>query len=207
MPSKTLIIVGMHRSGTSLGTNWLNKCGLQVGETLMGNAPSNVEGHFEDLEFLRIHEEILAANNLPATGLIDDKPVDVSLYQLEKLKSIIGIKDKLFTQWGWKEPRTCLFLDTYRQLIPNAKYLVITRDYPSVVSSLLRRGFLDIDQRYENRNFLNKGIWTYFRRNKCRQRIYKGMAEHYLKVWINYNRHVLKLLKEVSPEDYVVVNY
>jgi hypothetical protein len=207
MQSKTLIVVGMHRSGTSLVTNWLSKCGLQVGESLLGDAPSNVEGHFEDFEFLHMHEEILTSNDLPSTGLIDNKEINISIYQLEKLKSIITIKDKLYTQWGWKDPRTCLFLDTYRELIPAPKYLIITRDYQSVVNSLLKRDFSEVDQRYVNRFFLNKAIWTFFRRNRRKRNIYHGLATHYLKVWINYNRHILKFLKEIPTGDYVVVNY
>jgi len=197
----------MHRSGTSLITHWLSQCGLQVGECLLGDAPSNVDGHFEDLEFLRIHEEILVSNNLPPTGLIDDKGINISIYQMEKLKSIIRVKNRLYTQWGWKDPRTCLFLDTYRELFSRSKYLVIVRDYQSVISSLLKRDFSDIDRKYERRGFFTRIIWTYFRRNRRKQKFYKNNAEYYLKVWIAYNEHILNMLKELLQGDYIVVNY
>jgi hypothetical protein len=209
MQSKTLIVVGMHRSGTSLITNWLNRCGLQIGESLLGDAPSNVDGHFEDLEFLKIHQEILESNNLPSSGLIDDdnKKIDISIYQMEKLKSIINIKNKLYTQWGWKDPRTCLFLDTYRELFSKSKYLVIVRDYPSVINSLLKRDFAEIERKYEHRGFFTRKIWAYFKRNRRKQKFYSENAEYYLKVWIAYNEHILNMLKDLLPEDYVVLNY
>src|SRR3569833_408228 len=149
MSSRTLIIAGMHRSGTSLITNWLHHCGLQVGETLLGPDIGNKEGHFEDEEFLKMHEEILVGNGLAPSGLVHDKQLQIYEYQLEKLKAIIGIKEKRFDQWGWKEPRTCLFLDTYRELLPDAKYLIIIRDYESVVNSLLKRAYDDTDKSYE----------------------------------------------------------
>ena len=77
MQNKTLIIAGMHRSGTSLITHWLNECGLQLGDDFLGAGLGNVDGHYEDLEFLKLHEEILEANNLPATGLMEDYDINV----------------------------------------------------------------------------------------------------------------------------------
>jgi len=34
--NRVLVIIGMHRSMTSLLTQWLDKCGLQVGDDLHG---------------------------------------------------------------------------------------------------------------------------------------------------------------------------
>ena len=207
MSSRTLIIAGMHRSGTSLITNWLHHCGLQVGETLLGPDIGNKEGHFEDEEFLKMHEEILVGNGLVPSGLVHDKQLQISEYQLEKLKAIIGIKEKRFDQWGWKEPRTCLFLDTYRELLPDAKYLVIIRDYESVVNSLLKRAFDDTDKSYERRSLFTRIKWTLFKKNRRRQKYYRTYAEDHLKVWIEYNLHILRTLKDLKPEDYLVVDY
>jgi hypothetical protein len=50
----------MHRSGTSLISQWLSHCGLHLGERLLGPGIGNAEGHFEDLDFLEFHEQILA---------------------------------------------------------------------------------------------------------------------------------------------------
>ncbi len=60
----TLIVVGMHRSGTSLTANWLARSGLFVGDTLLANRVDNPMGHFEDESFLHLHEDILKANGL-----------------------------------------------------------------------------------------------------------------------------------------------
>jgi len=207
MQNTTLIIAGMHRSGTSLITNWLNKCGLQLGETLMGAAPSNQEGHFEDLEFLKVHEEILEDNHLPSSGLTDEHHIPVSIYHKEKLKSVIKVKNKLYKQWGWKDPRTCLFLDTYKELLPNARYLIIIRDYKSVVSSLLQRDFKDIDRKYMARGFFSRLIWKNFRRGRRLQSFYNSKTEYYLKVWIAYNEEILKSIETLPQDSYVVLNY
>jgi hypothetical protein len=207
MHSKTLIVAGMHRSGTSLITNWLYHCGLQVGENLVGANASNMEGHYEDVEFLKIHEEILADNGLLVTGLIHDKKINISDYELEKIKAIINIKDKRFAQWGWKEPRTCLFLDIYKKLLPQAKYLIIIRDYKAVVSSLLKRDFAETENKYLFRSSFTRFKWKYLKRNRKKRQLYQANAENYLKVWIDYNEHILSILPELSPEDYIAINY
>jgi len=207
MQSRTLMVVGMHRSGTSLISNWLYRCGLQLGEHLLEAGNGNIEGHFEDVEFLRMHEEILTSNDFPATGYVYDKVIDISIYQIAKLKSVIKVKNQLYRQWGWKEPRTCLFLDLYRELLPNSKYMVIVRDYAAVVHSILKRDFAEYDEKYLHGKKLKRFIWLYFRRRKASRRFYKTNAEDYLKVYIEYNQHILDTLKGLPPEDYMVVNY
>lgn len=207
MQSKTLMVVGMHRSGTSLISNWLYQCGLQLGEHLLQGGKGNVEGHFEDVEFLKMHEEILTSNAFPASGYVYNKAIGISVYHVEKLKSVIKVKNERYQQWGWKEPRTCLFLDLYRQLLPNSKYLVIVRDYTAVVNSLLKRDFASYEEKYLIRNRLQRIFWTYFRRNRTAIKFYKTHTEDYLKIYIEYNEHILSALKLLPQKDYTVVNY
>jgi hypothetical protein len=208
MYQKTLIITGMHRSGTSLITNWLSRCNLQIGERLVGSDVGNIDGHFEDMEFLKLHEDILQNNNLHVSGLVDSKTdIELSLYQLEKLKSVIRVKQQLYDQWGWKDPRTCLFLNIYAELIPDAKYLVIARDYNSVVNSLLKREFTFIDKKYMSRKYFSRLIWIHVRRGRRERKFYTERAGSFLEMWVIYTEEILKALKKLSPDDYLVVNY
>jgi len=207
MQNRTLIIAGMHRSGTSLITHWLNECGLNLGETFLGAGLGNTEGHFEDIEFLKLHEEILNDNNLPSTGLTEANDIEISLYHKEKLKSIIKVKNRLYHQWGWKDPRTCLFLDTYKELIPDARYLIIIRDYKAVVSSLLQRDFKDFEKKYLARPYLKRLYWLKFQRKRRLQEFYNDRAENYLKVWISYNKEILKNVQNLPKHAYVMLNY
>ncbi|MEZ2337860.1 sulfotransferase [Mucilaginibacter sp. RCC_168] len=207
MQKRTLIIAGMHRSGTSLISNWLTKCGLQLGEQMVGPGWGNEDGHFEDVEFLKIHEEVLTNNNLPSSGLTDVQIDHFSIYEKEKLKSIIKIKQQLYDQWGWKDPRTCLFLDVYQELLPDAFYLIILRDYQSVVSSLLRREFKDVEQKYMSRTYVSRLIWQRFRRSRKLKNFYADSASKFLKVWIAYNQDILNCVKKLNSNSFIVVNY
>ncbi|MBB3056052.1 sulfotransferase [Mucilaginibacter gotjawali] len=208
MENKTLIILGMHRSGTSLITNWLHKCGLQVGETLMEAGVGNKEGHFEDTEFYKMHMEILRDNNLNESGIINQKVNYLSSYHKEKIKGIIRVKNKLFGQWGWKDPRTCLFLKHYRELLPQAYYLVVVRDYHSVVVSLLKRTMAELDLHYDTQKGpLSRLAWYKVRRKLFYHRFCRKHASYFLNSWIFYNENILENIKNMSDKRFLIVDY
>jgi hypothetical protein len=72
---------------------------------------------------------------------------------------------------------------------------------------MLKRDFALFELKYLSRKTVHRLTWIYFRRNKRRKEFYQEYAETYLKVWIEYNEHILGMLKELSPDDYIVVNY
>ncbi len=59
--SHPLVICGMHRSGTSLVASVLENAGLAIGCTAPLPGLGNPRGHFEDPDFLALHEEMLIA--------------------------------------------------------------------------------------------------------------------------------------------------
>jgi len=207
MNNKVLIIAGMHRSGTSLISNWLHHCGLNLGEQLLGPDIGNAEGHFEDIDFFHFHEDTLRANELPQSGLTTKRVPALSNYQHEKLKSLVALKNKLNVQWGWKDPRTCLFLDYYRSVIPDACYLNIVRDYGSTVNSLISREFKHHERKYLARKWLSRMVWKNLRREKNLARLYYNSAEAYLEVWIKYNEELLKNTRHLPANKYIFVDY
>src|SRR4051812_47513632 len=116
LKNRVLIVTGMHRSGTSVVTQWLNKCGLHVGEELVGTGIGNEEGHYEDTDFFRVHRSLLKARRLSGDGYT--APVrNLTNEELDTLAAIIKFKNEHNQAWGWKDPRTCLFLDSYQALI------------------------------------------------------------------------------------------
>ena len=58
---RPLLILGMHRSGTSLLAALLEDWGVHIGETLVGADVGNPRGHFEDRDILDFHTRALAS--------------------------------------------------------------------------------------------------------------------------------------------------
>lgn len=208
MENNTLVVLGMHRSGTSLITHWLGRCGLEIGEELLGPGIGNIGGHFEDADFYKAHIDILNELGLDDTGIITDEIKDIPASHKKKLKKIIRQKNAIHKQWAWKDPRTCLFLNSYSNLLPDARYLVVLRDYHSVVISLLKRSFAQrIADRKNRKGYLSNLYWDKVKKKQEFERLCRQKAAYYLEVWLNYNRQILKFIKQIDPAKHLVVNY
>ncbi|MGH1541892.1 MAG: glycoside hydrolase family 99-like domain-containing protein [Arenicella sp.] len=135
--SQTVIISGMHRSGTSLVTSILQSCGIHIGDRLLGGNQSNPFGHYEDMDFLEFHQSALGESNKEgyAVGVVPE--IDQAHQQLAK--QIIASK-KEHDLWGWKDPRTILFLEFWRSQLTSSKTMLVYRHPMEVMISLIKRG-------------------------------------------------------------------
>lgn len=210
MENKVLVVLGMHRSGTSLTAQWLKNCGLHMGDQLHGADIGNPEGHFEDVDFMHLHERILGFDNLPSDGIINH-PVNLNDNFAAEMANLVQEKNRRHIQWGWKDPRTCLFLPYYRSILPNAKYLIVVRNYNDVVSSLAKRSLkilqaINLSNRRHSpiENFLYWKIWKLTKSRKNLFAILSKYGEDYLKVWMCYNEELLKHVRNVKKDDTVV---
>jgi len=202
-----LIITGMHRSGTSLLTQWLHKCGLHVGDQFLGAGIGNDDGHYEDIDFYNFHQQTLSAQGLHPDGLITEQPSSLSSTQREALRCLLQHKSDRQSQWGWKDPRSCLFLPVYRELAPDARYLVILRDYKQVVGSLIHRIYVSHEWKYTHTDIFTKLIWLYCKKPFRKKKLTNQYCDAYLKVWIAYNEAILKHLQAQPKDTYLVVDH
>lgn len=146
-----LCLAGMHRSGTSLIASLLHGCGLDLGpeNDLLPPAPNNPHGFWESRSFLRLNEDLLRELG----GSWDDPPArDVAGWQREPLLHPLRKRaEKLLIRfegrepWGWKDPRNCLTLPLWRELLPDMKVLICVRNPLAVAESLwLRDGISSV---------------------------------------------------------------
>ena len=141
-----LIIAGMHRSGTSLTAALCQTAGLFIGHRLMPGYPGNERGHFEDMDFVGIHQRSLVANGLVDTGFdIGTASLSVPVAERDVARSLLEERRALGVHWGWKDPRSVLFLPFWAEAIPEAKFLFVFRRPCEVVDSLFRRNS-DVDR-------------------------------------------------------------
>ncbi|NEO58067.1 MAG: hypothetical protein F6K54_36450 [Okeania sp. SIO3B5] len=148
MLNKVLIITGMHRSGTSLVSEYLHHCGLHIGDDLIEcnsiSPMSAYNGHHEDRDFSEFHCQILKrelAHEKVYRFPTDESKLLIKITHEEEKQAfeLLAFKRHL-PQWGWKDPHTVLFLDFWQKKIKNAYYLFLYRQPLLVVDSLLRRG-------------------------------------------------------------------
>ena len=144
-PVKTVCILGMHRSGTSLLSNLLRQLGVCLGpirDIMEPSKSDNPEGYWENIHFVELNDRILATlggswanpQNLEP-GWSSDKRLLTLRGEAEGLAWNYAHLDL----WGWKDPRTMLTLELWQQVIPDMKYVLIVRDPVEVAMSLARR--------------------------------------------------------------------
>ncbi|HZQ06664.1 MAG TPA: sulfotransferase [Anaerolineae bacterium] len=136
--SRALIITGMHRSGTSLVANLFDKAGVQLGAQLLAADKANPFGFFEDIDFLKFHADALhtRGQTLFVTREFSFTPTAA---ETQRARELIAARVSQ-SLWGWKDPRTSLFLDFWQDLLPNARFLFVYRHPLDVLVSLARRG-------------------------------------------------------------------
>jgi hypothetical protein len=193
--NRVLVIVGMHRSMTSLAAQWLYKCGLHVGDDLYGAGIGNVQGHYEDNDFINLHDHMLKINNSHWRDF-SSQSFQFDAYSRQKSRMLIELKSELNEQWGWKDPRTCLFLDHWCTLLPEGRYLIIYRPFAGVVDSFLRREF-KVNNRAE--------YVLEFRKYASKLLNYDKKKEDNLRLWMHYNVKILEFIKGTDKERFLVL--
>jgi hypothetical protein len=131
-----LVITGMHRSGTSLVARFVHDSGIDLGDRFVGARPSNPYGHYEDVEILDFQQSVLLREFGHSMWVPGPPPLTAA--DRARARGLVAArKEKL--HWGWKEPRTSLFLDLWHGLLPDAFYLFVARHPLLVLDSLSRR--------------------------------------------------------------------
>ncbi|MFB2936404.1 glycosyltransferase [Aerosakkonemataceae cyanobacterium BLCC-F154] len=167
--SLTLIIAGMHRSGTSLTASFIKAMGVNLGENLLSASEDNVKGYFEDVDFVEF-QRILLQNcsppeefGIPEIGWTESEYLHRHKLQqyITNAQELINSRRENYLLWGWKDPRTTLLLDFWDSLIPEAKYLFVYRLPWDVANSIQR---VKTNLLGENPNYALK-IWAYYNRH------------------------------------------
>lgn len=158
---QVLIVGGMHRSGTSLLASLCEGAGVSMGDRLLGvGGGGNPKGHYEDCDFLEFHQQALLANGLNPAGYTTQATIHVPEAMLDRAESLIASRSGPDRLWGWKDPRTILFLDFWHALLPNAKYLFVFRSPWEVIESFFRRG----DGEFIHNPSLAVSVWLHYNR-------------------------------------------
>ena len=155
---RTYIILGMHRSATSFLAKCLKLGGVNIGKDLLGPAKGNPEGHFENIDFLNLDDEML----FKAGGNWLYPPSEEAIHKsAEQLKDKIKetIKRNQDEMWGWKDPRTALTIQEYLPYLDDDVYLVaVFRKPKKVAESLNKRDGIPIERGIELAQKYNKRI-------------------------------------------------
>ena len=128
--NKTFVILGCHRSASSLVAKALHEAGVHMGDELLSGLPDNPEGHFEDMDFLKKNVELLGGN---IWNDVNRELADADTSALIAAKNVHPL-------WGWKDPRTVLTIEKYYAHLDDPIIIGLFRKPELVAKSMARRG-------------------------------------------------------------------
>jgi hypothetical protein len=177
------VLAGMHRSGTSLAASILQAGGVNMGERLMGADRGNLRGHFENLDFFEFHRDVLKSHGQSAAGWLHDGEPAVPDTLAPRARGLLegNAAHPGPAGWGWKDPRSTLFLDFWHALVPDAHFVFIYRSPWEVADSVFRRG-TDQDQ------------------------FFRDDPADVIRVWAHYNRLALAFMRRHPAQSLLVSN-
>lgn len=180
-----ILVVGMHRSGTSLVTRMVETLGLFVG--------ADLERNHESRWFMGRNEGVLRS-----VGATWDEPgpVDRVLADPERAVARLrrawrspsrarytGLRRLAGRPWGWKDPRTTLTAPLWLELFPDGRVVHVVRHGVDVAASLVHRNHIG------ERPRVRRGPATPFARGSGRGTLEAGLA-----LWEDYVRRGRELV-------------
>lgn len=144
---RAVVVLGMHRSGTSLAAGCLQRLGVDFGPRLMPPNADNPLGYFEHNDVVNLHDRALLALD---RSWDDPHPLPAEWWRDERIvpyhTQLLGILRRDFSNaplWGLKDPRLCRLLPWWESVWPDVSsrplFLLVRRSPAAVAASLARR--------------------------------------------------------------------
>jgi len=146
-PVDCLIILGMHRSGTSALTGCLHLLGVNLGHAMMPPTPSNQAGYWENNDFVIVHDLLLKelGYNSNMIGSLPDwwLESDAAARAKQRISNLIAEHFQAQGLWAIKDPRMCRLMPLWLPLLDTLGYkpgfILTLRNPLEVAGSLAKR--------------------------------------------------------------------
>ncbi|WP_320034595.1 hypothetical protein [Halarcobacter sp.] len=194
---KCIVVLGMHRSGTSALTGVLDICDIKLGNNIMGESEFNAKGHFENLEIVNFNEKLLEELN---STWYSPNGVNEELYKelLNNTHLINKAKTLIIQEFGdneliaIKDPRMCFLFDFWEKVLTELNYeidaILLYREPLDIAKSLERRDYFEYD--YSILLWLKYAIYA------------EKLSRNHKRIFLSYNQllndpeSVLKMILE-----------
>lgn len=178
MNTAPVIVLGMHRSGTSCLTGSLEQAGLYLGE-VNRKAPHNVKGNQENRDIMDLNDAVLSKN-----GAAWDAPpksptiwTDAHRDRCDQILATYPADQAI----GFKDPRTVFTLEGWLEVLPSARLVGTFRHPLAVAQSLNTRNGIPLQQGCELWLSYNRRILEHANKHEMPMINFDLAPEHYLR--------------------------
>ncbi|MGO9453462.1 MAG: glycosyltransferase [Candidatus Binataceae bacterium] len=153
---RAVVLLGMHRSGTSLIARGLKALGVELGEDLLPALADNPTGFWEDAAINNMNERLLASmgrvwHSIASIPSEAWNSGELQAFKLEAVE-IIRTHFRSYPLWGFKDPRAARLLPFWQEVLRHldvaTSYVLIIRNPISVARSLRVRNQFAFEKSY-----------------------------------------------------------
>ena len=166
MKKQAIVVLGMHRSGTSLLAKALEIFGYNFPENLMQPNEDNPSGFWEDIDIVELNESLLSSNQVSWDIPLDPGSYNFSRDFKDRARRVVENKFSEHSRLIIKDPRISILLkfwsEQFKALDVQVNYVVSYRNPLSVASSLKFRDGIDPRMGLLLNYFYNRSIMEFF---------------------------------------------
>ncbi len=173
MKSKCIIVVGMHRAGTSFVARLFHEWGVYMGNNLGTPDPANAEGEYENLDFVRLNNILLEEH-----GGSWNEPVMCHSSD-DRAKFLTDIHRSCL--WGWKDNRTAFTFRAYEEYLQedDILFVICKRKKNAVISSLFRTHKMQFSEKDRTYDYFSGLYDAYYGAINTVSKEYPSIVLHY----------------------------
>ena len=130
------VVLGMHKSGTTLVSQILHRSGIDMGEGFEAAGTYDQGNQWERREAFLVNLELVGCEEGDYFSLDHYRDVESPLppEQAGEMKKMIEACEARGGDWGFKEPLTCLTYSSWRQVLPPHKVVGVYRSPLEVIN-------------------------------------------------------------------------
>ncbi len=140
------LVIGMHKSGTTLISKSLHESGINMVHSVEGASDCYFDQKYERLATLEINNDIIQGNWANTLKLGVPGPLKPNPAISSKAKHIISSVQKECSDWGFKDPRLCFTYNFWNRHLPQHKIIGVYRNPYDVIRHY---GALSSPKRYK----------------------------------------------------------
>ena len=143
-----VLVLGMHRSGTSVATRLVQMLGLSASTDQIGPTSWNPRGLWESRSLIRVNDRLLVESGHAWWYPPPDEPrYSEAMFGLHRFDvpardAFDAVHPK--SRWAWKDPRTSLLIPFWRRVLNEVAGLVVFRHPVDVARSLEKRNAMGL---------------------------------------------------------------
>jgi hypothetical protein len=169
------IVLGMHKSGTTLVSKLLHNSGIDMGD--FSEDLDYGKCKYEREEFKALNKRLLRLPNKSPLHIRNPlRAEDLSEEELREMQCVVSQVDAQGTDWGTKDPRMCLVYQAWKPQIGEHRVIGVYR-HPTEFWYHLRR------------QYTRKGKYWWQKMLAC----YRSIL-----TWDSHNREVLKAVRQTE---------